>query len=108
MAFGKALHLQALSVEPIRVPVSAKVNGAYIDPSSMGVKFAFLIPGLDPISSDWQVGGWDVDQTVLPVIFKAVIDINAPSIGAGTYIIWLWLLGVENPVRQVGVLVIDP
>lgn len=86
-----------LSIEPIRVPVFAKISGVKIDPTSMAVAFAFKAIGVDPVGGDWLTGTWDVSD-----VYKA--QVTPPVLAIGIYVVWLRLTGTDVPIKRVGYL----
>lgn len=100
------LARSSLSSSPIRVPVSAKVNGAFLNVTTMAAKFAFKPDGTDPsvsVAGDWTTGTWDTDATGSYPIYKA--QVTPPALAKGSWIVWLWLDGAsDDPVSKVAVL----
>lgn len=92
------------SLEPIRVPVNAEVNGVQFNPTTMTVEMGFVLDGVAGAPSAWQSGIWDTDTTPstgIP-IYKA--QVKPIGLAAGTYTIWLRLTGTDTVVRIVGIL----
>lgn len=74
-----------------------------VDPRTLPVQFAVIVPGIDPVELDWVDAEW-FDQTTARILTGAGGDISRP---VGRYTIWLRVTGaVERPERRVGTLVV--
>jgi hypothetical protein len=104
--------MSSLSTEYCIVPVSARVQGVLINPTTDVVQFAFKAEGADPGVSDWLTGSW-ASTTPLNNFYQAQILVG-PGAGGnvlaiGTYVIWIKITdNPEVPVRQPGTLTIIP
>jgi hypothetical protein len=54
-----SLSVQDGSLQYVKAPVSAVVDGAAYDPTSDTVQMAFTAVGVDPVSGDWKTAGWE-------------------------------------------------
>lgn len=57
------MQLSAQSTEYVKVPLTAVVNGAIIDPTGDTVQLAFPLRGVPPVSGDWKTGSWETIGT---------------------------------------------
>lgn len=53
------LEISVSSLQYVKVPVTATVNGAAYNPTSDQVQLAFVTIGDDPAGSDWVTGSWE-------------------------------------------------
>lgn len=101
------IPLSSLSLEYVRVPVSATVNGAAINPTADTVKMAFLSgASTQPQVSDWKSASWDSVSANGTYFAQCLVGPGgATTLSAGTYYVWIQITdNPEVPVRQVGVL----
>jgi hypothetical protein len=103
-----ALRIPTPTKEFIRVPVSAKEAGAFVNPTTEGAHLAFKLSG-QPAGGDWKVATWETDTSVFPVAYfmRAVVGGTgsgaAVELAVGTYTIWSKVTtATEVAVRQVG------
>lgn len=103
--------LSTASLEYVRVPVSATVNGAAVDPTSDTVKFAFKSDGTTPVSGDFVAGSWEtaVTGTVTTYLARCLVGPSGTTtLAAGTYQIWVKVTdNPEVPIRAVDWLTIQ-
>lgn len=94
----------SLSIEPLRVPFSAKINGLYVNVSGYTVEMTFTASGVDPVA--WNSGTWDTDTTSQPyTVYKA--QCTPPILAKGQWDIWLRITGNGSTfVSRVGYLVL--
>lgn len=100
-------EISVASIEYVRVPVSAKVNGAYVNPSTDTVELAFLTDGATPIDTDFTAGTWDVDTSTTPTTYMAQVMVGQGYVElvAGLYQVWVRVTDTpEVPVRPAGLL----
>ncbi len=99
--------ISALSLEYIRVPVMATVNGQAANPTTDVVKMAFL-QGLStqPSVGDWKTASWDTGNGTGQYFAQCLVGpAGAVTLTAGTWYVWIQISdNPEIPVRQVGVL----
>jgi hypothetical protein len=102
-----ALRLSSLSTEYVRVPVSARENGAVVDPTSDPVSMAFKAEGAEPEEVDWVAGSWETDGETFYA--RCLIGPDGDQqLADGTYLMWVRIAAApEEPVRRVGRLVVD-
>lgn len=98
------LTLSALTLEYIRVQVSATANGSPVNPTGDIVQLAFVAPGTSPGVSDWKTASWD---TVAPNGVYTAQCLVGPAgtvqLAAGVYAVWVKVTdSPEIPVRQAG------
>lgn len=99
------LRLSSLSTEYVKVPVSIKVNGAVVNPTSYVVKMAFKTSG-EPIEADWKTASWETAGTTYYV--RCLVGPSGDvTLADGSYDIWLRITGApEIPVRTIGRLIV--
>lgn len=103
------LTISSLSVQYVRAPVAAELNGAVYNPTSDTVQFAFMAVGATPASGDWHAGSWEtVTGPPAQYIARCLVGGTAGVVlTAGTYVVWLKVTdNPEVPVAQVGVLTV--
>lgn len=93
----------ALSIETVRVPISATDDtGALVALSSDAVSMAFMPVGSSPSSGDWHLAAWDSDTSVTPNLQLASVLIGPGQI-ALTAAVWQpWVKIVDSPETKVG------
>ncbi len=101
--------LSSLSLEYVRLPVSAKDSGAMVNPTGDAVAMAFMASG-SPAGGDWKTASWETDATTTPPTYYARCLVG-PSPGnplaPGTYMIWLRITDApEIPARPVAPLIV--
>ena len=102
-------EISAVSLEYVKVPVSAREDGAVVDPTADTVQMAFLTSG-SPGVSDWKSGSWETDATTNPDTYYARCLVG-PSGGTitltagSTYQVWVKVTdNPETPVKRAGLL----
>lgn len=60
------LTISALSLEYVRVAVSAEEDGVAVDPTGDTVQMAFPAQGVAPVAGDWKAATWETDATTEP------------------------------------------
>ena len=103
-----ALRIPKETKEYVRVPVSARDGGAYVDPTSATAELAFKTSGR-PSGGDWKSATWETDGGVSPVRYfmRAIVggvgSGAAVELAVGSYTIWARVTtATEKPARQVG------
>jgi hypothetical protein len=100
------LNLFAASLQYVKVPVSATVNGVAYDPTSDTVQIAFTPVARDPDSADWLTASWETDGSSY---FARVLVGPGGSVqlAAGTFAVWVKVVDdPEVPVLQAGTITI--
>lgn len=60
------MKLSTLTLQYVKVPVTAEVSGAAIDPTGDAVQMAFPVRGVKPVTNDWKTASWEtMDGTYL-------------------------------------------
>lgn len=102
--------MYSLSTEYFEVPVEFKVNGAVINPTTTDpVQMAFMPRNVDPGSSDWVNGSWEVDTSQPTPVYwaRALVGPGAggKNLAKGVYAVWLKVTdNPEIPVKIVALL----
>ncbi len=79
-------------------------HGLLVDPTTLGVWFAFMAEGVDPGIGDWVAGNWDrANQTFF------ARGLYGPGTDAvltpGDWVVWLRIVAnPEQPARMLGIL----
>lgn len=91
----------SISLEYVRVPVAATVNGAAVDPTSDAVKFAFKPEGVTPATGDFVTGSWETAGSVY--LARCLVGpAGAAVLTPGSYRIWIKITdSPEVPARDV-------
>ncbi len=96
--------LSSLSLEYVRLPVSAKDSGAVVNPTADAVAMAFMASG-PPAGGDWKTASWETDATTTPPTYYARCLVGPGGtvpLAPGTYMIWLKITDApEIPARPV-------
>src|SRR6266508_2134109 len=96
--------LSSLSLEYVRLPVSAKDSGVVVNPTSDAVAMAFIASGA-PAGGDWKTYA-----TTTPPNYYAcclVGPAGTVTLAPGTYMIWLKITDTpEIPARAVAPLIV--
>ena len=106
------MRISASSIEYVKVPVAAIVNGAAIDPSTDVVALAFVAGGnsADPPST-WHTGSWEdllVPDVETGATHAARVLVGTTTGGgvvlaAGSFGVWVKVTdSPEVPIRYVG------
>lgn len=93
------------SLEYVKVPVDAELDGSPHDPTADIVQFAFVgIADAGPDAGDWVVGSWETDGSAGGVVYKArclVGPAGAVALAAGRYQIFVKVTdNPEAPVKK--------
>lgn len=95
-------YLSSASTEYVRVAVSARENGAVVDPTGNLVRMAFLARREDqPVEDDWVNAAWEVDGAKFYA--RTLVGDGATELDPGSW--WVWVQVVDNPevpVKQAG------
>jgi hypothetical protein len=65
------LRIASTSLQYVKTQITAKVNGASVNPTSDAVSIAFVATGTLPGVSDWKTADWETDATVTPNLYYA-------------------------------------
>lgn len=103
-AVTTVLTLSMLSLEYVRVRVSATVAGSPVNPTGDPVQMAFITPGAVPGPGDWNTAGWDTAPTGGVYTAQCLIGPGGTiTLPAGVYAVWVKITdNPEIPVRQAG------
>jgi len=66
-----ALRISVQSTEYVRIPVSARSSGAWVNPTTDVVAMALPYRGVAPVSGDWKTASWETDSTQSPATYYA-------------------------------------
>jgi hypothetical protein len=98
--------LSSLSLEHVRVRVSAVVNGAPINPTADVVAMAFKQADAEPSGGDWKTASWETDATSTPSTYYArclVGPSGTVTLADGEWDVWIKVTdSPEVPVRKIG------
>ena len=107
---NEVLVQSSLSLQYIRVPVSATLNGAVYDPTLSTVQLAFPVQGVAPVSGDLKAASWETDVTTSPPVHYARCLVGpggAIVLTVGRYDVWVKITdSPEQVYTKVGVLVV--
>lgn len=97
-------RFSALSVETVRIPVSATDNtGALVTLTSYQIQAAFLPEQTEPAVSDWLDATWDTDTSTTPATQLVSILIGPATTAELTASIWQpWVKIFASPETKVG------
>lgn len=98
----ESLRISALTLEYLRYPITARRDGADIDPTGDAVAFAVVAARTEPVSGDWKVGEWEIDgdTTYARVLVGPGGTI---TLTPERYDVWLRITDdPEIPVRKIG------
>lgn len=105
------MNQSVLSLEYVRIPVSAKTSGVAVNPTSDSVLMAFPLEGVDPIVGDWKTATWETDASTSPSTYFArclVGPAGTITLAVGVYDVWVKITdSPEIPARHAGSLEID-
>lgn len=98
--------MSVLSLENVRVPIAAKVEGAHVNPTSDTVVMAFPVAGEDPVAGDWKSSIWSTDTTTTPDTYEAICLVGPAgtiALAVGVYDVWVRVTdSPEVPAIRVG------
>ena len=103
--------ISSLSLNYVKVAVSATDSGSAVDITSGTVTMAFTAVGTEPVSGDWKTASWETDATRTPNRYYArclVGPSGTVTLTDGTYDVWVKVSGVgsEVPIIRAGQLVV--
>ena len=99
--------MSALSLEYVKVQVTALENGTAIDPTTDIVSMAFPVTNVVPVSGDWKSASWETTPTGAYYARCLVGPGGTVTLAAGRYDIWIRVSdSPEVPVKQAGQLLI--
>lgn len=99
------LTIAADSIEYVRVPVSIRENGVWLNPTADTVELAFPVEGTAPVSGDWHAATWETDTTTTPDSYfaRALLGTGNFVLTAGIRDVWVRVTdNPELPVRRAG------
>ena len=98
------LTLPAATLEYVRFPVRATVNGAAYNPTADVVTFAFLTAELtQPTAPDWKSGSWESGANGTYLARCLVGPSGTVTLAAGVYYVWIKVTdSPEVPVMLAG------
>lgn len=100
------LTLSTLSLEYVRVLVSATSSGSAVNPTSDTVTMAFVAEGTAPVSGDFKAATWETDSTTTPATYFARCLIGPTgtlALTAGIYDAYVKVTdSPEVPVHKAG------
>lgn len=96
-------EVPAISTEYVRAIVEGYEGGRLIDPTIMGVQFAFTL-GANPGLNDWANGTWDNANGTY--FARGLFGPGAGRpLAPGDWTVWLRIISnPEQPARRLGVL----
>ncbi len=103
-----ALRISVQSTEYVRIPVSARSSGVWVNPTSDVVAMALPYRGVAPVSGDWKTASWETDSTQSPATYYArlLVGPGGTAYQAGTYDVYVKVTDTpEIPVLLSGELV---
>jgi len=98
------LSLPASTLEYVRFPVRATVNGLPYNPTSDVVQFAFLtLESAQPVGGDWKSGSWETGANSTYLARCLVGPSGTVTLTAGLYYVWIKITdSPEIPVILAG------
>lgn len=103
---SEPLTISSLSLEYVRVPVSARVSGNPVNPTSDTVAMAFMVGRTNPSVGDWKSASWDTDATTTPTTYRAqclVGPSGTVTLVPGVYQVWIKVTdNPEVPIKLAG------
>ena len=110
------MEQSSLSLEYVKVPVAATVNGVVIDPTTDTVRMAFMPLGTKPTPADFKAADWETLASAIQItptlstryVARCLVGTGgAIALSAGTFGVWLKVTdNPEIPIRMVGQLTI--
>lgn len=101
------LSLPSITLEYVRIPVTASSQGLFVNPTTNTVQMAFIVGSSAPQSGDWKTATWD--QTAQPTTTYVAQCLVGPggtiTLAVGQYQVWLKLIDLPEIIeRPAGVL----
>lgn len=90
------LEISSLSLQYVKVPVTATLAGVAVNPTADVVQMAFPTPGTPPVT--WYTAAWETDSTASVPVYLARTTIGpggTAALAPGTYEIWVKV--TDNP-----------
>lgn len=105
-----ALQISSLSLQYVRVQVTAMKSGVGVDPSSDPVQMAFPSAGVAPVGGDWNTAAWEKYTTTSGTTYWAICLVGpggTKTLTAGRYDVWVKVTdSPEVPVEMAGQLLV--
>jgi len=100
------LTLPAATLEYVRFPVRATVNGAAYNPTADAVQLAFLTSeAAQPVGGDYKAGSWETGANSTYLARCLVGPAGTVTLTAGLYYVWIKITdSPEVPVMLAGTL----
>lgn len=104
------LTISSLSKEYVRVRVTAREDGAVVNPTADTVEMAFTASEAEPSGGDWKTAEWETDANTEPDTYYARCLVGPGGTVAltdGTYRVWVKITdSPEIPVKRSGLLIV--
>ena len=102
--------ISSLSLEHVLARVSARKNGAVVNPTTDTVQMAFTTAEAEPVGGDWKAATWETDSATEPDTYYAVCLVGpggTVTLADGTYRMWVKVTdSPEIPVKKAGILIV--
>jgi hypothetical protein len=100
------MQQSVLTLEYVKVPVSATSSGAVVNPTGDTVVMAFTVADVDPLVGDWKAATWETDATTDPTTYYArclVGPAGTITLAVGVWDVWVKVTDApEIPARRAG------
>ena len=101
------LAISSVSLEYVRVQVTALKSGSSVNPTGDVVQMAFTGVGVLPVSGDWKTASWETTPQNAYYAKCLVGSGGAVTLAAGRYDIWVKVTdSPEVPVKLAGQLLV--
>lgn len=97
-------EVPSLTTEYVRVVVEGWDGGERINPTGLGVQFAFMQGTTEPGENDWVAGDWDTSNETY--MARGLFGPNTEAVLTdGDWVVWCRVISTpEQPVRRLGIL----
>lgn len=101
------LEISSLSVQYVKVPVRATVNGQPHDPTGDVVQIAIVGHDVTPAPADWHTGSWETTPQG-EYLARLLVGPGQLPLAVGFYDVWVKIVdNPETPVLEAGILRVE-
>lgn len=91
------MQISSLSLQYIKVPVTAVVNGASTNPTADTVVMAFVAPSVNPAPADWQIASWETATAPTTTYYARCLIGPGGTIALPAAHYYVWVKITDSP-----------
>lgn len=82
--------ISSLSLEYVKIQVTAFKNAAAYNPTSDSVSLAFTLNGVNPVTGDWATGSWETWSNPTRYFARCLVGPSGTkTLAVGEYSVWV-------------------